>query len=169
MRKTIDLEKNKEKYLKFIGDRNTVVLSMLDHDGNPFTSCAPFVKKGGNLYIFISEVAEHYRLIEKSEYVDALLIADESGTKNAFATERARWKCTTENIGNDDLEDIFALFHEAHGKAMVEMLRGLDFSLFKLTPLQGRYVIGFGLAFDVDIDGNQFSHVVIDKEKKDNK
>jgi len=163
MKKTVNLEKNKERYLQFIESRDTLVLSMLDEEGHPFSSCAPFVKKDDKLYIFISEVAEHYHLLKKNEYVDVLLIADESETKNSFATERARWKCTPTNIGNDDQEDIFSLFYGKHGEALVDMLKGLDFSLFELTPHQGRYVVGFGLAFNVDIDGDTFAHVVIDK------
>lgn len=166
MKKKIDLEKNKEKYMEFVESRNTLVLSMLDQEGNPFSSCAPFVKNDGKLYIYISEVAEHYYLLEQSKRIDALLIADEADSKNAFATERARWQCIPNNIGNDGHEEIFNLFHEVHGKAMVDMLRGLDFSLFELTPLQGRYVIGFGMAFNVDIDGDTFIHVVVDKENK---
>src|SRR5699024_1881996 len=133
MKKTVNLEKNKERYLQFIESRDTLVLSMLDEEGHPFSSCAPFVKKDDKLYIFISEVAEHYHLLKKNEYVDVLLIADESETKNSFATERACWKCTPTNIGNDDQEDIFSLFYGEHGEAMVDMLKGLDFSLFELT------------------------------------
>lgn len=166
MAKTVDVEKYKEKYLQFVESRNTVVLSMQDGKGNPFTSCAPFVKKDGKLYIYISEVAEHYHFLEKNEYIDTLLIADESDSKNAFATERARWQCKPKNIGNDGHESIFELFYETHGKAMVEMLQGLDFALFELTPDQGRYVVGFGLAFKVDIAGDKFIHVVVDKENK---
>lgn len=167
MKKTIDLEKYEKAYQSFITNRQTIILSMLDDDGHPFTSCAPFVEKDGKLYIYISEVADHFRFLENNDYVDALLIADEDATKNNFATERARWQCKATNIGNDD-EDIFSLFYESHGKSMIGMLQGLDFSLFELTPLQGRYVIGFGMAFDVDdYAGNAFTHVVIDKKQKE--
>lgn len=166
MKKAVDLEKNKEKYMKFVQQKQTLVLSMLDDQGHPFTSCAPFVQKNGKLYIYISEVAEHYHFLEKNEWIDVLLIADEAVSKNSFATERARWNCIPQNIGNQGHEDIFHLFYEKHGKAMVDMLRGLDFSLFELTPENGRYVIGFGLAFDVDITGDTFVHVVVDKDNK---
>lgn len=166
MKKTIDIEKNKEKYLTFVQQKQTLVLSMLDDQGQPFTSCAPFVQTDDKLYIYISEVAEHYHFLEKNERIDVLLIADEADSNNAFATERARWNCTVKNIGNDGHEDIFHSFHEKHGKAMVDMLRNLDFSLFELTPENGRYVIGFGLAFDVDITGDTFVHVVVDKDNK---
>lgn len=165
MKKTVDLEANKEKYLQFVASRKNLVLNLLDDEGKPFTSCAPFVKKDGKLYIYISQIAEHYDFMENSEYVDAFLIADESATKNQFATERVRWSCTAENIGNEGYEEIFELFNRDHGEKMMDLLRGLDFSLFELTPSQGRYVVGFGMAFDLDIDADVFTHVVIDKKK----
>ena len=73
--------------------------------------------------------------------------------------------CTSNNIGNEGHEEIFELFNTDHGAKMMDVLRGLDFSLFELTPLQGRYVVGFGMAFDLDIDANVFTHVVVDKKK----
>ncbi|OAB43900.1 HugZ family protein [Paenibacillus antarcticus] len=165
MKKPVDLEKNKENYLQFIANRRNLILSLIDEDGKPFISYAPFVKKEGKLYIYISKIADHYRLTENNEFVDVLLIADESATNNKFATERARLNCTSSNIGNDGHEDIFELFNADHGSKMMDLLRGLDFSLFELTPVQGRYVVGFGMAFDIDVDANLFSHVVIDKKK----
>ena len=165
MTKVIDLEKNKEKYLQFVASRKNLILNVIDEEGKPFTSCAPFIKKHGKLYIYISQIAEHYRLIESSEYVDALLVADESATNNPFATERVRWSCTPINLGNEGHEDIFELFDTNYGAKLMDVLRGLDFSLFELTPAQGRYVVGFGMAFDLDIDAKVFTHVVVDKKK----
>ncbi|QEY22467.1 heme iron utilization protein [Psychrobacillus sp. AK 1817] len=165
MKKPVDIEKNKEKYLQFVESRKNLILSLIDGEGKPFTSYAPFVKKDGKLYIYISQIAEHYGLMEKNEFVDAFLLADESATVNKFATERARWTCTSINLGNEGHEDIFELFNTAHGSEMLDVLRGLDFSLFELTPLQGRYVVGFGMAFDTDINANVFTHVVVDKKK----
>lgn len=169
MAKAIDVQKFNEKYQTFVKEKETVILSFIDGDGKPFSSCAPFVEKNNKLYVYISEVAEHYRLMETNDYVDALLIGDEAKANNKFATERARWICRTKNIGNDGHEDIFALFNEAHGEKLMNVLRGLDFSLFELSPEQGRYVVGFGLAFNCTIDGSVFEHVVIDKEKEETK
>ena len=165
MTKVIDLEKNKEKYLQFVESRKNLILNLLDNEGRPFTSCAPFIKKDGKLYIYISQIAEHYGYMENNEYVDALLVADESATKNPFATERARWSCKPTNLGNKGHDEIFELFNSNYGAKLMDVLRGLDFSLFELTPLQGRYVVGFGMAFDLDIDATIFTHVVVDKKK----
>ncbi|QJD84509.1 HugZ family pyridoxamine 5'-phosphate oxidase [Cohnella herbarum] len=164
MKKPVDVEKNKENYLQFIANRKNMILSLIDDEGKPFISYAPFVKKEGKFYIYISKIADHYRFMENNDFVDALLIADESATNNKFATERARWNCTSQNIGNEGHDEIFALFNESHGAPMMDLLRGLDFSLFELTPLRGRYVVGFGLAFDLDIDATFFNHVVVDKK-----
>ncbi|WP_443136976.1 hypothetical protein [Lysinibacillus sp. JNUCC 51] len=51
-----------------------------------------------------------------------------------------------------------------HNAKMMELLRTLDFSLFELTPLEGRYVVGFGKAFTIDITNDTLVHVVIDKK-----
>ena len=168
MVKTIDVEKYKESYLNFMETRKGLILSMLDGEGKPFTSCAPFVKKDGKLYIYISQVAEHYYHMENSEWVDAMMIADESETKNPFATERVRIRCTPKNIGNEGHDDIFDLFNLQFDSKLLDVLRGLDFSLFELTPSMGRYVVGFGMAFDASISGDVFTHVVVDKKNKAN-
>lgn len=168
MAKAIDLEKYKKSYLEFMETRKGLVLSMLDGEGKPFTSCAPFVKKDGKLYIYISQVAEHYYHMENSEWIDAMMIADESTTKNPFATERMRMRCTPKNIGNAGHDEIFELFNAQFDSKLLDVLRGLDFSLFELTPSMGRYVVGFGMAFDADISGEVFTHVVVDKKNKAN-
>lgn len=168
MAKAIDLEKYKKSYLEFMETRKGLILSMLDGEGKPFTSCAPFVKKDGKLYIYISQVAEHYYHMENSEWIDAMMIADESTTKNPFATERMRMRCTPKNIGNAGHDEIFELFNTQFDSKLLDVLRGLDFSLFELTPSMGRYVVGFGMAFDANISGDVFTHVVVDKKNKAN-
>jgi putative heme iron utilization protein len=165
MNKPVDVEKHKDSYLQFVANRKNLILNLIGDDGRPFTSYAPFVKANGKLYIYISRIADHYRYMESNEYVDVLLIADESATTNKFATERVRWSCTSVNIGNEGHDDIFVLFNNDHGAKMMDMLRGLDFSLFEITPLQGRYVVGFGMAFDLDLEANIFNHVVVDKKR----
>lgn len=163
--KTLDMEATKARYTAFIESRSTLVVSTIDENGAPFISYAPFVKVNGKLYIYISRISDHYRYVEGNTRIHVMLIADESQTPNAFARERARWACKPKNIGNDGQEDIFGEFSLKFGDKMMNMLRGLDFSLFELTPLHGRYVIGFGQAFDVDLAGERFEHVVVDKEK----
>ena len=167
VQKTIDVQKYKEMYHEFVTKKETVMLSFIDEKGEPFTSVAPFVEHNGKLYVYLSEVADHYQLMDTNEKVSALIVADEAESKNRFATERARWICRREKLGNEGYEEIFTLFNKSFGEKMVTMLRKLDFSLFELQPEIGRYVVGFGLAFDTNFDGSIFKHVVIDHTEKD--
>ncbi|MFC5405300.1 HugZ family protein [Cohnella soli] len=166
--KQLDKEKIKLQYLMFANSLKTLMLSTVDGNGNPFVSYAPFVKLNGKLYVYISSIAHHYRHIENHPFVDAMLIEDESASANLFARQRARFVCTAVNIGNEGHEELFAQFEERFGKSMIGMLRGLDFSLFELTAREGRYVAGFGQAFDIDLAGEKFDHVARDGHKQAN-
>ncbi|KZE51644.1 heme iron utilization protein [Brevibacillus parabrevis] len=157
--KAMDQEAMKVQYQTFAAGMKTLMLSTIDEHGTPFISYAPFVKHNGNFYIYISKIANHYRYLEEQPGVDAMLIEDESKTANLFARKRARFVCTARNIGNTGHDEIFAQFEQRFGKSMMDMLRGLDFSLFELEPSEGRYVAGFGQAYDIDLAADKFVHV----------
>ncbi|AZN39078.1 HugZ family pyridoxamine 5'-phosphate oxidase [Paenibacillus albus] len=159
-------EELKERYISFVNSRKSLVISSQDEQGVPFISYAPYIQAGGKLYIYISRISDHYRYVENNAHIHVMLIGDESASPNVFARERARWVCESKNLGNEGYEEIFALFDERFGDKMMGMLRGLDFSLFELTPSSGRYVVGFGQAFEVDLSGERFEHVVVDRKDK---
>lgn len=73
-------------------------------------------------------------------------------------------QCIPKKLGNEGHEDIFATFNQLFNAKMMELVRSLDFSLFELTPIEGRYVVGFGKAFTIDIANDTLIHVVIDKK-----
>ncbi|WP_088548006.1 HugZ family pyridoxamine 5'-phosphate oxidase [Paenibacillus aquistagni] len=160
--KAMDLETMKFQYLDFASRLKTVMLSTLDEEGQPFISYAPFVNQNGKFYIYISKIANHYRHLETNSAVDVMLIEDEASTPNLFARQRARFICTACNLGNDGHEEVFAQFDRQFNKNMMNMLRSLDFSLFELTPSKGRYVAGFGQAFDIDLTADTFLHIARD-------
>lgn len=157
--KPLDKEKIKLEYLTFTDHTKTIMLSTVNKYGQPFISYAPFVKKNGKLYIYISKIANHYYHIENHPAVDVMFIEDEMQCRNLFARQRARFACTAINLGNKGYEDIFDLFGQIFGESMIRMLQELDFSLFELTVHEGRYVVGFGQAFDIDLSGNRFDLV----------
>ncbi|MEI3612454.1 pyridoxamine 5'-phosphate oxidase family protein [Pseudogracilibacillus sp. SO30301A] len=165
MAKKIDVEKYKKMYKVFLNKKHTAVISMKDRQGNPFISCAPFILKDNAFYIYISEVAEHHNYLVNNEQVDVMLLADEAETMNPFATERIRFRCEPKAVV--DNEDIFVAFDEQFNPSLMGMLRKLDFTIFKLSPVSGRYVVGFGLAFDTNIEGSSFRHVTVDKDNKE--
>lgn len=164
MQKSIDIEQIRKNYDAFIRGRKSIVLSFVDSEGKPFSSAAAFVQVNGKFYVYVSRIAEHHQLLEQSEIVDVLCVADQVITQNHFATERARWQCTPKNLGDEGHEEVFAAFDAIHTANMMKLLRTLDFSLFELTPVKGRYVVGFGKAFDINFAEDTLTHVVIDKK-----
>ncbi|MEG0448227.1 MAG: pyridoxamine 5'-phosphate oxidase family protein [Lysinibacillus sp.] len=164
MQKTIDIEQIRKDYEAFIHGRKSFLLSFVDKEGMPFSSSAAFVRVNGKFYVYVSRIAEHHQLLDQSQVVDVLCVADQAVTQNHFATERARWQCKPTNLGNEGHEEVFAAFDEVHTANMMKLLRTLDFSLFELTPLKGRYVVGFGKAFDIDFAEDTLTHVIIDKK-----
>ncbi|GGE82985.1 HugZ family protein [Priestia taiwanensis] len=166
MSKQVDMNKKKEQYVQFLQMRKTVVMSMIDEQGNPFTSYAPFVQQDGKFYIYISKISEHYAFLEATKKVSVMFLADEQDAPNLFARERVRFHCTAMNVGNEGHEEVFTKFEVIHGVPMMGVLRGLDLSLFELVPSEGRYVVGFGQAFDINVSGEKFEHVTGDKKGK---
>lgn len=167
--KALDIESVKGQYLQFTDSLKTVMLSTLSPEGTPFASYAPFVKHDGKLYIYISRIANHYRHMEENPNVDVMFIEDETNTSNLFARQRARFQGHAVNLGDEGSEAVFEKFSERFGKNMIGMLRGLDFSLFELTLSAGRYVVGFGQAFDIDLAGEQLVHVARDGHQSSGK
>ncbi|GEE03500.1 hypothetical protein nbrc107696_39460 [Gordonia spumicola] len=159
-----EFEKARAGYREFIAGRKTVVIATKDADGEPFQSIAPFVHRGDDVYVYVSEIAEHYRYLAAGATARLLLHADEASSNNIFGVERASFVCDVEQVPEEGNDEVFAGFADMSNEKMVQVLRGLDFHLFRLTPTDGRYVVGFGKAFDVSFDGSRFDHVVIDKK-----
>lgn len=166
MTKQIDLQQMKDRYVQFKDKINTVIISTKDENGDPFISYSPYVEHDGKFYIYISAISEHYQYIERNNRIHVMLISDENKSPNLFARERVRIQCSAENIGDVGHEEIFTKFEEIHGTPMMGVLRGIDMSLFELTPEEGRYVVGFGQAFDIDLLGEKFEHVVVEKNSR---
>lgn len=164
MKKEMNLVEQKQAYQTFLQQQKTLMISSITEGGTPLISYAPYVLDHGKLYIYISRISDHYASIQYSPQINVMLIADEENSPNLFARERLRFICETQLVDEVAYPHIFYKFEEKFKKSMIDLLRGLDFSLFELTPVEGRYVVGFGKAFDVNLERDTISHVVIDKK-----
>jgi putative heme iron utilization protein len=160
--KRLDIDQVREQYLSFAHKARTLLLATTDAEGYPFISYAPFVEYDGRLYVYLSRIAHHYNHLEERPLADVMLIEDEAHTENLFARQRARFRVSATNIGNEGNEEIFEQFDQRFGTNLMGMLRTLDFSLFMFTVQEGRYVAGFGQAFDLDFNGTRIEHVARD-------
>ncbi len=146
------LEKAQIAYNQFPQQLQTIILSTMSEDGFPHTSYAPFVMdEAKNIYILASDLASHTQHLRNSGKASILFIAEESKTPQIFARTRLTFNCTATIIEREtnQWESIVDQLQARFGE-IVGMLRGLmDFHLFKLTPTQGQFVMGFGQAYQI--------------------
>jgi putative heme iron utilization protein len=88
-----------------------------------------------------------------------MFIRPESESNNLFARERAVFSCKVREIGRNGQLYTTQLnaFQEKFGE-VVSLLNTLtDFHLFALCPESGRYIMGFGQAYTIDVKKGKVS------------
>lgn len=145
----------------------SLLLATLSVEGLPRMSYSPFVYLNNAYYIYISKLAQHTQDIEANPRFSMMMIDDESKTRNIYARARLSFDVDANLVERESEEyktALDGLKNRAGGT--VDLLSSLsDFLLFKLVPVQGRLVVGFGQAYE--IQPNDLSEVwqVTDKEK----
>lgn len=139
----------------------SVVLSTLGEDGEPHSGYTPFMDDEHTIVIFVSRLSLHTRDLLANGKVSAMLIADEADSAQLFARTRVSYQCRAEPItpASESYEHLLNKFELHHGK-MIGLLRQLpDFVLFRLVPLSGQFVMGFGKAYKLTGERlDQFEH-----------
>ncbi len=157
-----ELEDITRRYHELIASQQTLLLSTASAAGVPDISYAPFVSdQAGLFYIYVSEMACHTVNLLNNPQASALFILPESASSNLFARERAVLSCSVKEIMRDDeiYADRLQAMQDKFGE-VVSVLRSLsDFHLFALRPESGRYVIGFGRAFTINVNDGSLRHI----------
>lgn len=140
-------------YVQFPERLQSLMLSTIQADGQPQASYAPFVVDGERqFYIFVSGLSSHTQNLKTTAKAGILLIEDEADTRQVFARQRLMYDCRVELIERHAPQwTIWADKFQSRFGGIIDMLRQLpDFQIFKLTPQAGRFVVGFGAAYEVD-------------------
>lgn len=138
--------------INFINSFKTLLISSVK-DNQAISSYAPYIKFDNNFYICISSVAEHYHSIKQNpDKISILFIQDEKDAKTLFARTRVSFSAVAEFLNDDEGDKIFAKFEEcfANESALKFIKEMKDFFIVKITPKNGRYVKGFGAAYDTN-------------------
>ncbi len=158
MNETENLTEKAKSLQSLLASQQTLLLSTSSTAGIPDLSYAPFVQdKAGCLYIFVSELATHTANLQNNPRASVMFIRAESESSNLFARERAIFDCHCREV--DQNEPLYSTqlkaLQDKFGQ-VVSLLRTLtDFHLFALSPENGRYVLGFGQAYSINIkDGS---------------
>ena len=133
---------------ELLARQKTLMLSTLTSNHSPFISYAPYIMRGHDIYIYISQTAEHYHNLVANPACAIMIIEDEHEAKNIFARQRVSFVASATLV--EEEEEVYEWFKEAHDHKMIERLRTMDFGFFKLTLKKGRLVKGFGQAFDIN-------------------
>jgi hypothetical protein len=131
----------------------SVMLSTVDANGAPHASYAPYVMdEAHRLYIFTSGLSAHTQNLLATQRAGVLIIEDEANCQQVFARQRITYDCQAQVMERNSApwEDRANAFEQRFGE-IIQMLRPLgDFQIFCLTPYAGRFIMGFGAAYEVN-------------------
>lgn len=166
-----ELEDLAGRYQELMASQQTLLLSTASANGVPDISYAPFVRDhAGVFYIYVSEMSRHTADLQNNPQASILFIRPESESSNLFARERAVLTCSVKEISRDDAiyaDQVHAL-QDKFGE-VVSVLRSLsDFHLFALRPEKGRYIVGFGRAFTINVIDGSLRHINSETGTQDN-
>jgi hypothetical protein len=140
-------------YVDFPNRVQSLMLSTVTPEGQPQASYTPFVMEGDRVfYVFVSGLSNHTQNLKSTGKAGILLIEDEAQTQQIFARQRLMYDCAVDLIDRHDPQwaGHADKFKTRFGN-LIDMLRQLpDFQIFRLTPQSGRFVVGFGAAYEVD-------------------
>jgi len=139
-----------EEVTLFLETFRTLMMASMTPAGEPHASTAPYVRMHNDFYILISTVAQHGRNLLTSEQVSLLFAEDESKTLQPFARKRVTIEASVFEIGRDNafFLEVIECFKAHFDPDLVGSLSAMgDFHLFRLSPLSGSVVMGFGKAY----------------------
>ncbi|MGY5452359.1 pyridoxamine 5'-phosphate oxidase family protein [Agarivorans sp. MS3-6] len=145
---------------EFIASQQSILIASIGEDGFPHSSYSPFVSYQGAFYILISDISKHADYLRAHEKAAVMLIADEVDTKQIYARKRLSYDVIAKQVDSEPREQVLDLLEQRHGEIVGNLRQLADFSLFALSPVKGRYVKGFGQAFDIQgLDDVDFVHL----------
>ena len=134
----------------------------------PYSSYAPFVAvpEEQAFYVFLSDLSEHSHFLRANPKASILIIADETNTEQIFARVRVQYQVMSQLIESGaERQSAIEIMQQRFGE-IIDVLRSLsDFRVYKFVPQSGRYVEGFGRAFNIGKGfGGETSPVMQDKK-----
>ncbi len=150
----------KEKIIALMNSLKTVSLATVGVNNIPTISYAPYINYANNHYIYISQIADHYKNLEVNKNLEIMFIEDELAAKIMIARKRVTFQCDAEILNRDikEFDQILNLMAQKVDKN-IEFTKQLgDFRLVKLKFNQGKYIHGIGKAYNIDIINNNLDY-----------
>ena len=148
---SVDLVAIRDAYTALVEQFDTVLLGTVSNNGLPDASYAPYVYVDGYYYVYVSELATHTGNLLNTDKVSLLFIENEQVAKSLFARRRVTYQGLALEIprGENRFVEVLDTFATQFG-SIIKVLRDLeDFRLIQISPASGRFVAGFGKAYDI--------------------
>ena len=144
-----ELETARQNYLRLRDVVETAQIASQGGNSEPQASYAPFVWLDDCLFLFISELAQHTHNLRRNPAVGLMLIEDESAARNPFARKRIYLQGRAETVSRQDplYSRVLDEFGRRFGSVMEVIAPLPDFHLFRIKPLSGQFIQGFGQAY----------------------
>lgn len=152
---TSEIDQLRNQIDSLLSEMKSTVLATTHEDGSPLASYTPFVtsEQQAGLWILVSDLAGHAANLAVQKQCSTLILRDEKDSSQIYLRERLQYEMTATEIQRNEsvwMNGISEL-RARHG-ALIETLKTLsDFRLFLLTPNSGRYVVGFGQAYELKV------------------
>ena len=136
--------------IEFRQQCKTLQLATLSND-IPHTSYTPFAHNDQGYYILVSDIAQHGQNLKAAKAVSIMMIEDESLAKSIYARRRLSFDTQAKLVNKTSSEGLAAIaaLRDRFGEIIDNLSQLGDFCLYQLIPEKGRYVKGFGQAFDI--------------------
>jgi len=157
-----DTDSARQDYLALRDRVNSAQLATLGCDATPEASYAPCVWRDGHCFVFLSELASHTQNIKLNPSISLMLIEAETAAGNAFARKRISLFGSAGIVARSD--DIYKTvindFYRRFGDVMKLIEPLADFHLFRIIVQRGRFIRGFGQAYELAGDRlEQLNHI----------
>ena len=124
-------------------------------DGEPEASLLPYAFRPdfGAFYVQASGLARHARGLVPGGRVGVLIHANDAAAEDPLQIHRLSLQVSVAVLDRDGaaFAKASAWFLDRFPGAAMTLSLG-DFNLYELTPVRGRFVAGFGRAYNVDTD-----------------
>jgi len=146
-----DIDSARQDFLALRDQVNSAQLATLGCDATPEASYAPCVWFEGDCFVFLSELASHTQNLKLNPSISLLLIEAEDAAGNAFARKRISLFGSSKIVARTDeaYRVVIEEFYQRFGEVMKLIAPLPDFHLFRIIVQRGRFIRGFGQAYEL--------------------
>jgi putative heme iron utilization protein len=155
---TKSFEKEIDSLLALLESRKVAAMATLNEEQRPEASLTPFIFYQNCFWVFVSRLSSHTTNLLKRPHASLMISVEESSASNPFAVQRASIQCEAQEDQGSG-EEVLKKMRLKLGETVSLLQQLPDFYLIRLTPVSGRYIIGFGQAFEIDFENIQLKHI----------